>query len=142
MDCRAAGKGYEEFVRYVIEQDGVRYVRGRPAKVLPMDGRLLVRAEDTLIGVPIEDEADMVVLAPATVARPETVELAGMLKASTDEYGFLESEPGTSLQEFSRSFFCGWLRVRGKYRGVLDAGRRGSCRSHLFFQRADNDIQA
>ena len=70
MDYRASGKEYEEFVRKVIEEKHVRYVRGRPAKVLPEDGRLLVRAEDTLMGIPVEVAVDMVVLASAIVPRP------------------------------------------------------------------------
>lgn len=61
MDYRAAGKGYEEFVRSVIEEKHVRYTRGRPAKILPEGGRLLIRTEDTLMGVPVEVRADMVV---------------------------------------------------------------------------------
>ena len=67
MDYRAAGKDYEEFTRSVIETKHVRYVRGRPSKVLPENGKLIVRAEDTLMGVPIEVEVDMVVLAAAII---------------------------------------------------------------------------
>ncbi|NMC27746.1 MAG: CoB--CoM heterodisulfide reductase iron-sulfur subunit A family protein, partial [Syntrophomonadaceae bacterium] len=92
MDYRAAGKDYEEFTRSVIETKHVRYVRGRPSKVLPENGRLVVRAEDTLMGVPIEVEVDLVVLAAAIVPKPETKQLAQMFGAKTDEYGFLESE--------------------------------------------------
>ena len=33
MDIRAGGKGYEEFVRRAIEEDGARYVRGRVARL-------------------------------------------------------------------------------------------------------------
>ena len=33
MDIRAAGKGYEEFVRRAIEADGAEYIRGRVSRV-------------------------------------------------------------------------------------------------------------
>jgi len=107
MDYRAAGRQYEEFVREVIEQRHVRYVRGRPAKVLCEDGRLLVRAEDTLIGLPVEVVVDIVVLAPAVVPRPSTRRLAEMFGASTDEYGFIEPEPFNPVQASARTFFAG-----------------------------------
>jgi len=95
IDIRAAGKNYEEYVRSVIEEKKVRYVRGRPGKVLPGGGRLLVRAEDTLMGVPVEVETDMVVLAPAVVARRETSALAEGLHLPVDQYGFPEPPTGS-----------------------------------------------
>lgn len=91
IDIRAAGRGCEEFVRSVIEERKVRYFRGRPGKVLPGGGRLLVRSEDTLMGVPIEVEADVVVLAPAVVPGPEAAKIAGIFGIGTDRYGFPES---------------------------------------------------
>lgn len=94
IDIRAAGKGYEEFVRSVIEDRKVRYIRGRPGKVLPANGRLLIRSEDTLMGVPVEIEADMVVLAPAVVPGPETARLAQTLGIAADRYGFPEDGAG------------------------------------------------
>ena len=107
MDYRAAGKQYEEFVREVIETRHVRYVRGRPAKVLCEDGRLLVRAEDTLVGLPVEVVVDIVVLAPAAVPRPATRKLAEMFGASTDEYGFIEPDRFNPVQAAARTFFAG-----------------------------------
>lgn len=107
MDYRAAGKGYEEFVRSTIEDKQVRYVRGRPSKVLTSNDRLLVRAEDTLMGVPIEVEADMVVLATAMVPRSETLELAELFGCRTDDYGFLEADHDDPVKCGERVFFAG-----------------------------------
>lgn len=107
MDYRAAGKDYEEFVRDVIENRHVRYVRGRPAKVLPENGRLLVRAEDTLMGLPVEVVVDLVVLASAVVPRPDTVRLAEMLGAQTDRYGFVEPQKHNPTRAGERVFFAG-----------------------------------
>jgi heterodisulfide reductase subunit A len=96
IDIRAAGKGCEEFVRSVIEEKKVRYFRGRPGKVLPDGGRLLVRSEDTLMGVPVEVEADVVVLAPAVVPGPGAAKIAGIFGIGTDRYGFPESADGVT----------------------------------------------
>lgn len=107
MDCRAAGKHYEEFVRSVIEERHVCYVRGRPSKVLPSNGRLLVRAEDTLVGVPVEVTVDVVVLAAAMVPRQESTAVAGMFGAATDAYGFIDGTAASSLQSGARVFYAG-----------------------------------
>jgi heterodisulfide reductase subunit A len=107
MDYRAAGKCYEEFVREVIEKKHVTYVRGRPAKILPEGGKLLVRAEDTLIGIPIEVSVDIVVLASAAVPRRETGPLAEMFGAKADKYGFLERQRFSLAKASDRVFFAG-----------------------------------
>jgi heterodisulfide reductase subunit A len=122
MDYRASGKEYEEFVRQVIEEKHVRYVRGRPAKVLPEDGRLLVRAEDTLMGIPVEVAVDMVILASAIVPRPGTRLLAGMFGARTDEYGFIESELHEPVRSADRVFFAGGCGFAIETKGALNQG--------------------
>jgi len=95
MDIRAGGKMYEEFVRRAIEEDGVRYIRGRVSRIYERDGRLVVQGADTLLGArPVEIEADMVVLATAMAASPGAEELAQKLKVSYDPYYFLsEAHP-------------------------------------------------
>jgi len=107
MDYRAAGKEYEEFVRSVIEDKKVRYVRGRPAKVLPVEGRLLVRVEDTLMGIPTETKVDIVVLASGTVPSKESTELANLFGAKTDEHGFMEPEFGYTSKAGLRVYYAG-----------------------------------
>ena len=89
MDIRAAGKGYEEFVRRAIEEDGVEYVRGRVSRIYRRrDGKLIVCGADTLAGQPVTIEADMVVLADAIVPRKGGESLAQMLGVAYDTDGF------------------------------------------------------
>lgn len=88
MDIRAGGKMYEEFVRRAIEEDGVKYIRGRVSRIYEEDGKYIVKGEDTLAGVPIEIDADMVVLATAMVAQPEASKLAQTLGIPYDKYGY------------------------------------------------------
>lgn len=106
-DYRAGGKGCEEFVRSVIEKKHVRYIRGRPAKVLPEDGRLLIRAEDTLMGVPVEVRADMIVLATALQSSSSTRDMAAIFGLESDPYGFLEPLPGEAALVSDRVFAAG-----------------------------------
>ncbi len=94
MDIRAGGKGYEEFVQHAMEEEGVLYLRGRVSRVFQDGDSLVVFGVDTLLGRKIEIRADMVVLATAIVPSEGAKDLARLLKASTDEYGFLsEAHP-------------------------------------------------
>jgi heterodisulfide reductase subunit A len=89
MDIRAGGKNYEEFVRRAIEEDGVKYIRGRVSKVYEENGKLIVKGEDTIAGVRVEIDADMVVLATAMVAQSDASKLAQTLGVPYDKYGFI-----------------------------------------------------
>jgi heterodisulfide reductase subunit A len=95
MDIRAGGKQYEEFVRRAIEDDGVNYVRGRVSRIYEKNGKLIVSGVDTLLNaMPVEIEADMVVLATAGVANEGAEELAQKLHVSYDPYKFFaEAHP-------------------------------------------------
>jgi heterodisulfide reductase subunit A2 len=95
MDIRAGGKQYEEFVRRAIEDDGVNYIRGRVSRIYEKNGKLIVNGVDTLLNaMPVEIEADMVVLATAGVANDGAEELAQKLHISYDPYKFFaEAHP-------------------------------------------------
>jgi heterodisulfide reductase subunit A len=95
MDIRAGGKNYEEFVRRAIEEEGVNYVRGRVSRIYEKNGKLIVKGVDTLLGaMPVDIEADMVVLATAGVANNDAEALAQKLHVSYDSYKFFaEAHP-------------------------------------------------
>ena len=92
MDVRAFGKGYEEFYDRV-KRERVIYRRGEPAEIYRDSRRgdkLVVLAEDTLIGKPIGVEADLVVLATAVVPRNDTSDVAAMLGLECSPDGFFQ----------------------------------------------------
>jgi heterodisulfide reductase subunit A len=94
IDNRAGGKGYEEFLRSAIENAGAQYIRGRVGKVFQEGGRLVVRGENSLLGIPIEVEADMIVLATGLTARKDHMDVARTFNIPSDKYGFfIESHP-------------------------------------------------
>ncbi len=103
MDIRSNFKNGEEFVRGVMENQHIKYIRGRVGKVIPTNNRLLIRAEDTLMGVPLELEADLVVLATAMVPSKSTQSLVTQVGGKLDANGFIlpipmaESENPMSL---------------------------------------------
>jgi heterodisulfide reductase subunit A len=88
-DIRAFGKGFEEFYDRVREER-VRYRRGNPSEIYKRGDRLVVRAEDTLLGKPVEVEADLVVLAVGLVPREDAQAVVGLLGLSRSEDGFLK----------------------------------------------------
>jgi heterodisulfide reductase subunit A len=95
MDIRAGGKDYDEFTRRAIEVDRTQYIRGRVSRIYEKDGKLVVVGADTLLGAQkVEIEADMVVLATASVANPGSEELAQIVHVSYDRYKFFaEAHP-------------------------------------------------
>ncbi len=94
IDNRAGGKGYEEFLRRAIEEEGATYIRGRAAKVFQEGGKMVVRGENTLGGGQIEVEADMVVLATGLTPQRDFINVARALNLAADKYGFfLELHP-------------------------------------------------
>jgi heterodisulfide reductase subunit A len=97
IDIRAAGKGYEEFVKRAQRDYGAVYIRGRVSKIYEKGDKLIVRGADTLAGKQVEIEADLVVLATAVVPQPEAVALAKLLNIPHDQYGFY-SEAHPKLQ--------------------------------------------
>ncbi len=98
IDVRSAGKGYEEFVQKVTEEDGAIYLRGKVSRIFRDsegdEGKLTVWGVDTLTGKKVEIKADLVVLAMAMVPSSGVEELTKKLKISADSHGFLtEAHP-------------------------------------------------
>jgi heterodisulfide reductase subunit A len=93
MDVRAFGKGFEEFYDRV-RAEGITYRRGNPSEVYKRGDKLIVRAEDTLLGRTVEVPADLVVLANGVQPRADAGQVAGMLGLEFSEDGFFaEAHP-------------------------------------------------
>jgi heterodisulfide reductase subunit A2 len=93
MDVRAFGKGFEEFYDRT-RGEGVIYRRGNPSEIIRRGDRVVVKAEDTLLGEAIELEADLVVLAVGMEPNREAEGIAGLLKLARSSDGFfLEAHP-------------------------------------------------
>ena len=95
IDIRSPGKSYDEFVRRAIEEDDVRYLRGRAGRIMKLkNGQYRVYTEDTLIGRPVAIDADMIVQASAVEAQGDAIKLAQILGISYDKDGFFnEAHP-------------------------------------------------
>ena len=92
MDLRLFGKKYEDFYINAQKDYGVHFIRGRVSEVGEMmDGRVQVKAEDTLSGKPLKVTLDLLVLMAGMVCNPRTTEIARMIHNDVDTDGFLRS---------------------------------------------------
>jgi heterodisulfide reductase subunit A len=93
IDMRAFGKGYEEFYEQV-QRAGVNFVHGKGADVVCRDGKLLVKAEDTLLDRPVTVPVDMVVLAAGCEPHQDAAEVAHLFGIDCGQDGFfMEKHP-------------------------------------------------
>jgi len=95
MDMRTNFKGFEEFYQRAREL-GVNFIRGRVSRIFedPKTKNLIIHAEDANLGMPIEVEAEMVVLATAAIPKKGTEEIARILNLTRGADGFfMESHP-------------------------------------------------
>ncbi len=99
IDMRCFGKGYEEFYKRLMNE-GVHMVRGRAAEITrgaiasEEEGRLIVKAEDTLLGIVRRIPVDMAVLTVGLSPNEDARDLAQMFGIGCSASGFyLECHP-------------------------------------------------
>jgi heterodisulfide reductase subunit A-like polyferredoxin len=90
MDIRAGGKGYEEFIQRAMEEAQALYIRGKASRVEQVGDRIRVFGVDTLAGRGVTVDADMVVLAAATLPSAGTQQAAEALGIPLTKEGFLQ----------------------------------------------------
>jgi heterodisulfide reductase subunit A len=88
MDARTPGKGYDEFWRRSIEDENAVYIRGAVSRLYEKGDKIVVMGSDISLGIQVEIEADMVVLATAVQPRTGAELLAQKLGISYDKYNF------------------------------------------------------
>src|SRR5512137_2761736 len=116
IDMRAYGKGYEEFLERVKEEE-IHVVRGRSAEVVERDGRLLVRGEEVEAGRLVERPVDMVLLSVGLQPTADADRLAGILGIDRGEGGwFNELDSNTEPTSTER----GGIFVAGACQGPKD----------------------
>ena len=78
MDIRMFGPGYEEMYRDAQQRLNIHFVRGRISEASPtLDGRVQIKAEDTLTGRPLKMSVDMLVLIVGMRSNASNARFAG-----------------------------------------------------------------
>ncbi len=90
MDLRMFGRHYEDMYLEAQQKHGIRFIRGRVSEVSEnKEGRLVVKAEDTLAGKPVKATMDLLVLMAGMTRPASSASLYEQLDLSMDEDGFL-----------------------------------------------------
>jgi len=99
IDMRTPGKSYEEFYDKLLEEN-VHFIRGRVAEVTDWsdrpseEGKLVIRVEDTMVGVVRRVPVDMVVLAVGMEPKSDAQDVRKLFNISCSTEGFfLERHP-------------------------------------------------
>ena len=92
MDLRLFGKKFEDFYIKAQRDYGIHFIRGRVSEVCEnIDGKIIVKAEDTLEGKPIKVTLDLLVLMSGMLCNPDSTQMASMLALPVDSDNFLKS---------------------------------------------------
>ena len=111
MDIRMFGPGYEEMYREAQQRCNIHFVRGRISEASPtIDGRLQIKAEDTLTGRPLRMSVDMLILLIGMQANGDSARFAAGAGLRTADNGFLAP----------RDLFLG--NVKSPVEGIFYAG--------------------
>ncbi|HNU71081.1 MAG TPA: FAD-dependent oxidoreductase [Thermodesulfobacteriota bacterium] len=90
MDLRMFGRGYEKLYREAQEKHGVTFIRGRLSEACDdPQGRIIVKVEDTLRGLPLRMTVDLLVLMVGMVPSEGTTRVARMLDLARGSDGFI-----------------------------------------------------
>lgn len=130
MDLRMWGQHFEELYRESQEKYDIRYVRGRISEASStFDRKIQIKAEDTLLGVPLKMTTDLLVLMVGMEASCGTRELGN--KCGIDgEYGFVKtSSPHLNDNETAEKglFVAGSCKRPMTINDVLNDARSAAC---------------
>lgn len=111
MDIRMFGPGYEELYRKAQLENNIHFVRGRISEASQtIDGRVQVKAEDTLVGRPLKMTVDMLVLIVGMKGCASNGEFARSGGLTVADNGFMQprdSFAGNVMSQKEGVFYAG-----------------------------------
>jgi heterodisulfide reductase subunit A len=111
MDIRMGGAHYEELYMQAQLGHGVNFIRGKVSEISEnIEGALIVKVEDTLIGKPLRMELDMLVLMAGMEASEGGKKIGGMLGLKTGENRFFSCSDdhfGSNISNVPGVFYAG-----------------------------------
>jgi len=128
IDIRASGKGFEEFYQRSYEIPELKYVRGRPSKIVedPETKDIIVFVEDGETGKIDHVRVDLAVLSTGAMAGEKNKELAEVLNIELDENNFfkIDTKFGSPLHSAKEGIYiCG---CAGGINDISDSVAQGS----------------
>jgi heterodisulfide reductase subunit A len=111
MDMRMGGAYYEELYREAQEKWGINFIRGKVSEASEnIDGKIVVKVEDTLAGRPLKMEVDMLVLMAGMEISEGSKHIGKELGLKTGENRFFASaDPhyGSNISNLDGVFYAG-----------------------------------
>ena len=111
MDLRMFGKGYEDLYLKAQKDFDIKCVRGRVCEVSEnIEGKLVIKAEDTLLGTPMKITLDLLVLMCGMEKASGVEKIQQMLNLKSNSDGFIESSDsfvGMNLTDEKGVFVAG-----------------------------------
>jgi heterodisulfide reductase subunit A2 len=103
IDMRMYGYWENEIYWPAQEKYKVNYVKGVVSEVLPKNGQLLMRGEDTTMSRPMEVTMDLIVLSVGMEPSAGTRAVAQLLGVQQNKYGFIEAGGAGGLDPVATS---------------------------------------
>ena len=111
MDLRMFGRYFEDMYLQAQNKYGIQFVRGRVSEVSEnIEGKLVVKAEDTLIGQPLRTTLDYLILMSGMERHEHAPQIASLFNISLAEDGFYQTKDGYNNNLLSNQpglFFAG-----------------------------------
>lgn len=111
MDMRMFGPGYEELYRQAQQEFNIHFIRGRISEASQtIDNRVQIKAEDTLIGLPLKMTVDMLVLIVGMKAGASNMALSRNRHVDLYPSGFVKPAnqfTGNVASDCSRIYYAG-----------------------------------
>ena len=132
MDIRMFGPGYEEMYREAQQRYNIHFLRGRISEASPtIDGRVQIKAEDTLTGRPLRMSVDMLVLIVGMRANDDNEAFAAGAGLNRAPSGFLAPRDmflGNVKSNVDGIFYAGTITAPKNIGESLNEGHRRSRR--------------
>jgi heterodisulfide reductase subunit A len=111
MDMRMGGALYEELYREAQEKWGINFIRGKVSEASEnIDGKIIVKVEDTLAGRPLKKELNMLVLMAGMEMSEGGKRIAELIGLKTGENRFFapaDHHFGSNLSNMEGVFYAG-----------------------------------
>jgi len=111
MDMRMGGAFYEELYREAQEKWGVSFIRGKVSEASEtIEGKLLIKVEDTLAGRPLKMKLDLLVLMAGMEMSEGGKKIAGIGGLNTGENRFFaatDNHFGSNISNIDGIFYAG-----------------------------------
>jgi heterodisulfide reductase subunit A2 len=111
MDLRMFGMHFESLYKSAQEKYGVHFIRGRLSEASEdIEGKIIVKVEDTLLGKPLKMKVDMLVLMVGFVPSEGTKKIGKMLNLEFGDNRFFKTRDQHTLTNVSNVpgvFFAG-----------------------------------